>query len=282
MSSPQLYCVAGTIEKYSFLSNTWSSTTSMPRKARSVAVSVYNGEMHILGGLDVSTDTAFANCYRLDVARGEWTEQTHPLLQPRYRHSAVEYRGRLWLGGGNIITSSGTAVTTNSVEVHEGQGWRQGPPMCRRRDFFNMQVVQGALYAGNAGLTRLFAYLRTLNVTLLVGGDVDEAGNQTLRTIEVLSHDELSWALVTDFPNARCGFSTCSVGTKIYVFSGDSRLTDEHDNDHTFSTWDAFDVCSLVWESSHRGFLDRHMPLIDNWGQAVTMPSSALCWSPLH
>lgn len=46
-----------------------------------------------------------------------------------------------------------------------------------------------------------------------MGGDVDESGNQTLRTIEVLVEEDeevVHWQHITDFPNARRGFSTCA------------------------------------------------------------------------
>ena len=43
-----------------------------------------------------------------------------------------------------------------------------------------------------------------------VGGDVDDTGSPTLRTIEVLGDEEGHWEHVVDFPNQRRGFSTCA------------------------------------------------------------------------
>jgi hypothetical protein len=96
-----------------------------------------------------------------------------------------------------------------------------------------------------------------------VGGDVDAFGNQTIRTIEVLDDsrglDLAHWELLTEFPNARKGFSTCAVGSKIFVFSGDSRTTDAHDDDMSLSTWDAFDVLTGKWDSQHTDVAHRTM-----------------------
>ena len=61
------------------------------------------------------------------------------------------------------------------------------------------------------------------------------------------------------------------MGSKIYVFAGDSRITDEEEDGHVVSSWDAFDLATKTWESSSAKQKDRTMPLIDNWGQAVAL-----------
>lgn len=254
---------AGTIEKYNFLANQWSNAVPMPRKVRSVGAAVFQGFLYLMGGVDVFNEQALDSFYRFDHSRSTWILMRAALLQPRFRHAAVEYRGKLWVAGGNILISQGDAVvawTTHSVEIYDEMSscWRRGPDMQRRRDFFNLLVVQGRLYA--------------------VGGDVDDAGNQTLRTIEVYVDATDCWEHVTDFPNARKGFSTCAIGSKIFVFAGDSRNSDEHDDNHSLSTWDAFDIEQRQWESQWRDYRLRTMPLIDNWGQAVAMPGTTAAW----
>jgi N-acetylneuraminic acid mutarotase len=106
-----------------------------------------------------------------------------------------------------------------------------------------------------------------------VGGNVDETESRMTRTIEVLDDESIEhkWDHVTTFPNARVGFSTCAVGTKIYVFAGDARHTDDQDMYHSLSTWDAFDIVTKSWDSSELEEADRTMPLLDNWGQAVAV-----------
>jgi hypothetical protein len=55
------------------------------------------------------------------------------------------------------------------------------------------------------------------------------------------------------------------------VFAGDGRHSDEHEDNLTVSSWDAFDVDSGNWESQNTPYKQRTMPLIDNWGQAVAV-----------
>ena len=129
----------------------------------------------------------------------------------------------------------------------------------------------------------------------LVGGDADEHGNPAVRTIEVLlDEDSERWQVIARLPNARRGFSACACGTKIYFLAGDSRNTDELDTNNSLSSWDAFDVVTRYgepihcmgfalpelrrWDSETLSLEERTMPLIDNWGQAVTMPEHPLRW----
>ena len=108
-------------------------------------------------------------------------------------------------------------------------------------------------------------------LNIVVGGDVDETDSHVTRTIEALSTNGTEWEHISDFPSSRRGFCTCALGSKIYVFAGDSRHHDVADEYLSSSTWDAFDVSSGTWESSRLAVKDRLMPLIDNWGQAVAL-----------
>lgn len=152
MSASVLVCelthdVVGTIEKYNFLTNQWSSTKSMPRKIRSVAATMFNGSLHILGGVEAD-DSPTSTCYALDQELNEWVPFAAPMLRPRFRHCAVEHKGALWVAGGNELRD-GYVRTTSSVEVYRPEtGWVEGPSMQRKRDFFNLLVVAGRMYAG--------------------------------------------------------------------------------------------------------------------------------------
>ena len=54
----------------------------------------------------------------------------------------------------------------------------------------------------------------------MVGGDVDEQGNQLTRTIERYNDYIQQWEYIATFKDQRRGFSTCAVDHKIYVFGG--------------------------------------------------------------
>lgn len=231
---------AGTIECYNPLYNQWTTGPMMPQRARSVGASIYRGSLFITGGEDVATEQALDGFFRL--ANNSWVAMPRALPTPRFRHAAVQYQEELWVGGGCVVAADGGHIVCDSIEVFsEDSGlWRKGPSMLRRREFFDLLVILGRLYAGDLTMLPKLQYL-----IAAVGGDADEHGNPALRTIEVL-HDtdpmDEHWELVAKLPNARRGFSACAAGTKIYFLAGDSRNTDELDTNHSLSSWDAFDV----------------------------------------
>ena len=143
---------SGTIEKYSFADHQWSACSSMPHKVRTAGAAAYRNRICVMGGVDDFTNegslVAIASFHTYDASSDAWQEGPS-LLSPRYRHAAVEFGGRLWVAGGKVL-ESGLPRTTHSVEVYsEEKGrWEPGPPMLRRRDFFNLLVVDGRLYAG--------------------------------------------------------------------------------------------------------------------------------------
>lgn len=130
-----------------------------------------------------------------------------------------------------------------------------GPDMTRHRVFGNLMVVNGQLYA--------------------VGGDVDDRGEQLTRTIEKFNDQKQLWEHVASFKDERRGFSTCCVGHKIYVFGGSFNQDDR--NETYNDTWDVFNTETCSWESSEISSYNR-MPIIDDWGQATTMPCTSVTW----
>jgi N-acetylneuraminic acid mutarotase len=247
----------GTVEKFNPVTNQWSISTPMPLKLRSVGAAVFNGHLCITGGFNVATAHAVDHFYKWDASAFEWkTVSTAPLRTPRFRHAAITFKDHLWIAGGATSVEN-DASSTNTVEIYsDAKGWVSGPSMNRKRAFLDLMVVEGKLYA--------------------VGGDIDDEGADLVRSIEVLheaADGGMSWEVVTVFRNARKGFCACAAGSKIYVFAGDGRITDEHEDNQTLSTWDAFDLGTGIWESQHVDSRLRPMPLIDNWGQALALTS---------
>jgi hypothetical protein len=78
------------------------------------------------------------------------------------------------------------------------------------------------------------------------------------------------WELVANFKDDRKGFSTCAVGSKVYVFGG------KDSQSYNMNTWDCYDVEHRVWESDVKQDVFLKMPVIDDWGQAV--PVSDFSW----
>jgi hypothetical protein len=180
---------AGSNEKFNFSTNQWTPLPAMPQKARTVGAASFRDKLFIIGGVDDFSAAPEAHAlnavYYFVSSSSSWAKGPS-LLMPRYRHSAVEYMGRLWVAGGRV-----NGLATNTVEVlsDESGVWAQGPAMVRRRDFLDLVVAGDKLYA--------------------VGGDVDDSESMLVRTIEVLdgSAADPQWKLVTNFPNERKGFA---------------------------------------------------------------------------
>lgn len=253
---------AGTTEKFNTFSNYWTAGPSLPLLLRSVSAAVLNDKLYVLGGDDTSaeaySDTVFVydgggTCINKDSGDscyGKWILLNKRLLRPRSRHSAVSFEGKIWIAGGCFENNS---IVTRSVEIYDPVNGEslEGPPLTTKRDFFNMLVVRGNLYA--------------------VGGDKDEEGNQAIRTIEMFDKVSDNWKIITAFKDERRGFSTSSIGSKIYIFGGSS------DEFYELNTWDAYDVNNFKWDSDLNDKYEK-MPVIDCWGQAVTSPQVKITW----
>ena len=147
---------AGTIEKLSLTTQQWSAIAPLPQMSRTVGAAAFKGLLRLMGGVDDFSSqgklTAFKAFHTYDASADAWTEGPS-LLVPRYRHAAVEFDGRLWVAGGRVL-EDGRTRATNSVEVFsEEKGcWEAGPAMLRKRDFHDLFVIGGHLFAGNGTL----------------------------------------------------------------------------------------------------------------------------------
>lgn len=260
---------AGTVERYNTLANCWIHGPSLPLKIRSACAAVLDDKLYVLGGHDafsmVFHDTIFIyddhrdphqsmkdqrKCGMKKDHGDSWILSETRLLRPRSRHAAVGFDGKIWIAGGSFEDHS---MITKSVEIFDPITalWITGPSLTTRRDFSNLLVVLGSLYA--------------------VGGDVDDEGSPATRTIEVYDKVSNDWKHVTAFKDERRGFSTSAFESKIYIFGGSSDVSYE------LNTWDAYDVINLQWDSDINLNYEK-MPLIDCWGQAVTAPAEKLRW----
>jgi Kelch motif len=258
---------AGTVEKFNTFANHWTAGPSLPLKLRSACAAVLNDKLYVLGGHDAFSDSYHDTVFIYDDTvkkvegsnkdcapkmnyEGGWILSESRLLKPRSRHAAAGFEGRLWIAGGCFENNT---IITRSVEIFDPltNKWSKGPSLTTRRDFSNLLVVMGRLYA--------------------VGGDVDDEGIQAIRTIEVFDKCANSWKIITAFKDERRGFSTSSIGSKIYIFGGSS------DESYELNTWDAYDVVQDQWDSDFYSKYEK-MPVIDCWGQAVTVPPEDVVW----
>jgi N-acetylneuraminic acid mutarotase len=259
---------AGTVEKFNPFTNVWSNVPNLPRKLRSAGAAVLDSKLYVIGGHDTFSETysdcvfvfddsgGFEECPSSSTLscsssrRHHWEMIKTRMTKPRSRHAAAGFDGKIWIAGGCF---EGFTVT-RSVECYDpvDNRWYEAPPLTTPRDFSNLLVVNGALYA--------------------VGGDVDDTGAQATRTIEMFNRVANEWEHVTAFKDERKGFSTSAIGSKIYIFGGSC-----DEEQYELNTWDAFDVSTGHWDSDLRGNYQK-MPAIDSWGQAVTVPPERITW----
>lgn len=308
---------AGTVEKYNPFINKWMNVASLPRKLRSVTSVVFGQYLFVIGGIgtldEVVTDEILVfrddgeENYKDIVAHGtqfllmappqkllggvdvkktlsevdltklsqvndappplsnareqRWEVISTKLLFPRYRHAATIYKGKVWIAGG----CHDNHLVTNSVEIFDpvAQTVEEGPPMLVRRDFAHLFVLFNVLYA--------------------VGGDVDQHGHNTTRTIEKYDEEKKEWVHVTVFKTDRIGFAPTMFGSMIYIFGGESQSHREGESD----SWDAFDVLTGQWVSdsglmknvgsmSSTGQSSNAIRSYDSNGQAVDKLSASL------
>jgi len=242
---------AGTVEKYDIRLNRWSSVANLPRKLRSVGATVLNDKLYVIGGHDTFTEELSDMVFVLNDENGQdsWSLLDARLLRPRSKHSSITFLDKIWVAGGSFPNSITATTSVEIVDPNIGV-WQEGPCMLARREYCHLLVV----------LDNLF----------VVGGDVDEYGNQTIRTIERFDLQSGTWVFVTSLKEDRRGFSACAIGSKIYVFAG--TVLANKDDFLDSNTWDAYDVEINTWESDIS--VDQShfkMPAIDSWGQAVAL-----------
>lgn len=216
--------VAGTLEAFNPLMNTWINLPNMPRKIILVGSTSMNDTLYVTGGLDKSSGEYSDLVFSFDLQSFRWIQRQETLTSPRYGHAAASNNGCLWVAGG-LLSDPSSGGYTNSVEIFDFKRstWNLVPNMNVKRIWLRLVVVAGVLYA--------------------VGGDVDEFGHGLLPTIEKFSAECNCWKIVAEFRVHRRVYSVTSLGSQIYVFGG---------RDKEYSTcqdWDCFDTKTGAWES---------------------------------
>lgn len=279
---------AGTVERYNPFIDNWQTVQSLPHKVRSVGTAVLNNKLYVCGGIEAHTESVRSSIYLFEEIENtsnhslrriqRWLTLDYQLLRPRYRHACIDYQGHIWVAGGCFDD----LTITNTVEIIDPINKRvyPGPSMLVKRDFSNLLIVKGKLYA--------------------VGGDIDDLGNLSKRTIEMYDDIKKKWIHVVEFPSYRRGFSTCAYDGLIYVFGGcidnviipeeninfnpyNQHLNSEDHDDFIRNTWDAFDTISKQWlslkyQNSNNIIKEMSMPVIDSWGQCCTFPPDQITW----
>lgn len=245
------------MEKFNAVANQWTHGPNLPQKLACVGAAIMDNTLYVVGGL-VGNDVA-SEVYEFipetDSTHAQWKEvAAMKMKRPRAKHASIGYAGKIWVAGG----CSEGANFDSSVEVYDPLlgCWCDAPNMLAKRDYANLLVINDTLYA--------------------IGGDIDDKGSIATRTIESFNRDENRWEFITAFKDERKGFSTCAVGTKIFIFGGDDALGNEDRYD--CNTWDCYDVATSKWDSDVLG-RTHQMPLIDSWGQAVSIPELSLTYS---
>ena len=240
---------AGTVEKFDYLSNQWSTCPSIPSKNMFISSAAINDSVIVSGGLSQQTGAFSSSMYIMemdDTKDGGITWKNAGMLPAgRYGHASIFYEGKLWILGGQL---EGEQQQSNSCLLYDPLSCQcvDGPPSKMCRVWLKMFIINKQLYA--------------------VGGD--NISPKSCPSIEVYDNKKECWKIVTFFPAPRKLYSSAVSGAKIYVFGG----KDVHYCN--VNTFDVYDVATDTWSCAIDGNLERqtiHNKEYFHGGQAVSI-----------
>ena len=135
------------------------------------ALTVYHGQLVLVGGVDPVNNSATKQLWTLD--NGWWTQTLPPMLTERFRVSAVSTGDHLIVAGGDMGGESGVQDT---VEVYDGQQqqWKKVQSLPKPCSWTKTAVHDGNWYlAGGEGQDGevFYASLEHLTTTTYSKGD---------------------------------------------------------------------------------------------------------------
>lgn len=119
----------------------WTERARLPRAEGSPAAVVCGGKLYAIGGRSGRSD--FGSVYIYDEAKDAWSEG--PAISPRATCGAVEYRGAIYLVGGE--EQAGARVLGEVLTLAPGaDAWQAGPPMPTPRSFARAVLFRDSIY----------------------------------------------------------------------------------------------------------------------------------------
>ena len=111
-SQPDVEC-----EVYSPENDSWSNIGGLTPRAQHTAAAV-GRHLYVFGGLDLQLDTVLDNCYSLDTEYNVW-HRVPDMLSPRADHSAIFYKGKIYICGGWNEENGNGRTLVPSIECYD-------------------------------------------------------------------------------------------------------------------------------------------------------------------
>lgn len=227
----------GTVSKFNPITDKWMDVASLPNSLRDIACCSHEDQVFTIGGVNSHTYTPCASVYTLE--NNKW--HLHSTLpQARYNHTAVSFRGELYIAGGVCDEESNHSSSVMKYEESSDE-WVSVASMVNARSNFKLIELNGALYA--------------------VGGDYES-------TIEMFSDNE--WKVVAKFNTPRRNFTATSNGSQIMILGG-------RDKRNQFLS--SFEVYNSV-DGQSTEVMNNEVPGDAGFvfGQAIMSPPMVMTW----
>lgn len=222
-------------EVYDPATDTWTTTTPLPREFHHAQGVELNGSIYYLGGLaGPFPDHVIADVHVFNPATGAWTQGTPmPAARARGGGGTAPYNGKLYVAGGLQDAAKGTGhdgVSVNLFDVYDPASgtWTQLPNMPRARDHFHAAVVGNRLYA--------------------IGGrqgGVPDYLNAVIPQVDVFDLTAGTWSTLapaSNLPTPRAGVGVAVIGQEIVVIGGEG-------NGKAWNTVEALDTTTGKWRT---------------------------------
>ena len=189
--------ISSRVDLYDPGSDRWHSRQELPLPLTGIGVCSLNGQVYVTGGMSDSY-LSRNSVYRYDPVMDSWT-RVADMLNPRYRHIAVEVDGKMYAIGGINNNSSPSGLKSAEVYDPASDSWAPLSPAPTQICEMASCVVGGEIY-------------------LLGGRESIRAG--ILPNILKYNTGLDIWTMIDEIPGKLYQASASVIGRNIYLFGG--------------------------------------------------------------
>jgi N-acetylneuraminic acid mutarotase len=168
----------------------WSVKRSLPAPSKQGNAVVCDNQVYYIGGRD-SHNKSQNTVFKYDDAKNEW-KTCPPMPTPRWNFAATQYRGKIYVIGGDI------GISKTEVYHPETNSWISLPPLPTQRISAGCVAIDDMIY--------------------VIGGWEEDA--QPSRKNEALNLKTQKWETKASLPAPRTSFGATLFDGKIYIFGG--------------------------------------------------------------
>ncbi|KAF7865265.1 hypothetical protein EAF04_006242 [Stromatinia cepivora] len=252
-------------QRYSLLTNTWSTAAPLPLPLNHANAAVLNGAIYLLGGLTPSPQnpnlwTAIRKSYIYRPETDIWSELPSEIPDGRQiGAAAVGRRGNtIYLAGGithlDISQTYQPSVDYFTAYTAGRELWTTLPPLPQPRDH------AGRAFMGDNG------------PFYVIGGR--EFGHYNIfNTTYAYDFQTNTWGEKAQMPTARAGVASAVVGNQIFVMGGEGNPDAENG---VFSQNEAYDTLTDSWREYAPMDVPRHGTSAVAIGKRIYVPGGGI------